>query len=274
MQNRKETGEMPFLDHIAELRKHLIRAIVGLLVAMVVVGVMWDWIVEIIMSPLTSEFITFRAINGLGENLGIGEIFQGPFDIQGKLKNLQFGGQFNSMIGVLLVAGVIVALPYIVYEFFEFLKPGLTAKEKQYSNYLMLSTIMFFLIGVLFAYFLLLPLSVHFMFYFRPLGVDNEWTIMSYINVFVQTTLAMGIVFLLPIIIYFLAKMGLVTPEFMTTYRKHAFVVILTVAAFITPADLLSMFIAAVPLLLLYELSIFIVKRVYKKEADNAVIKP
>lgn len=273
MRNRSNQAEMPFLDHIAELRKHLIRAIIGFVLAMGLVGIIWSWIIEIIMAPLSSEFITFRGINALGHLVGIGDIFQGPFNIQHQLKNLQFGGQFSSMIGVLMVSGVIVALPYIVYEFFEFLKPGLTPKEKKYSNYLMLSTVFFFLLGVTFAYYLVLPLSIHFMFYFQPFEVENNWTIMSYINVFVQTTLAMGVVFLLPIIVYFLAKINLITPEFMVTYRKHAFVVILTVAAFITPADLLSMFIAAIPLLLLYELSILIVKRVYKEEAKNVLLK-
>ncbi|MXV38266.1 twin-arginine translocase subunit TatC [Flavobacteriaceae bacterium Ap0902] len=267
-------SEMPFLDHVAELRKHLIRAIIGLVIAMIIVGVLWSYIIDIIMAPLSSEFITFRGINALGNVIGVGDIFQGPFDIQNKLKNLQFGGQFSSMIGVLLVSGLIVGLPYIVYEFFEFLKPGLTQKEKEYSNFLMLSTVLFFLLGVTFAYFLVLPLSVHFMFFFQPFEVENNWTIMSYVNVFVQTTLAMGVVFLLPIVVFFLAKINLVTPAFMITYRKHAFVVILTVAAIITPADLLSMFIASVPLLLLYEFSILIVKRVYKEEKKTDLIKP
>lgn len=264
---------MPFLDHVAELRNHLIRAIIGVFVAMIIVAIAWDYIIDVIMAPLSSEFYTFKIINSIGYKIGAGEIFEGPFDIQGELKNLEFGGQFSSMIGVLLVSGLILALPYVVYEFFEFLKPGLTSKEKKYSNYLMFFTVLFFLSGVIFAYFLILPLSIHFMFYFQPFEVENNWTIMSYINVFVQTTLAMGVVFLLPIIVYFLAKINLITPEFMTTYRKHAFVVILTVAAIITPSDLLSMFIAAVPLLLLYELSIFIVKWVYKKDAKNNLIR-
>lgn len=255
---------MPFLDHVAELRKHLIRAIVGILVATALIGIFWKWLQGFIKAPLSADFITFKLFNSLGETLGLGAMFGKDFHIP--LKNLEFSGQFTAMIGVLLVSGIIVALPYVVYELFQFLKPGLTPKEKRYSNVMMFFTVFFFLTGVLFSYFLVVPLSVNFMYNFQPFEADNEWTIMTYINMFLQTTLAMGVVFLLPIIVYFLAKIGLITPKFLTTYRKHAFVVILTIAAIITPADLLSMFIASIPLLLLYELSIVIVKRTYKDE--------
>lgn len=254
---------MPFLDHVAELRKHLIRAIIGVIVAMAVVGVFWSWILDLIKAPLKGDFITFKLFNKLGDLIGVGEIFKSDFDIP--LLNLQFSGQFTAMIGVLLVMGLIVALPYVVYELFQFLRPGLTAKEKRYSNLMMFFTVLFFLLGVVFSFFLVVPLSVHFMYHFQPFEADNQWTILTYIGMFTQTTLAMGVVFLLPIIVYFLAKIGLITPSFLTTYRKHAFVVILTLAAVITPADLLSMFIASIPLLLLYELSIIIVKRTYKE---------
>lgn len=261
---------MPFLDHVAELRKHLIRAIIGVLVGAVIVGIGWTWFNDVIVAPLSSDFITFRIFNHFGESIGLGEIFEGPFDIQNELTNLEFGGQFTAMIGVILVGGLLISLPYVVFEIFQFIRPGLSSKEKRYSNIIMLFTVFFFLLGVAFSYFLVLPLSIHFMFYFTPFGVSNNWKLLSYINVFVQTTLAMGIVFLLPIVVYFLAKINLVTPQFMKTYRKHAFVVVLTVAAIITPADLLSMFVAAIPLLLLYELSILIVHWVYKNQKPHS----
>lgn len=260
----KPQGEMPFLDHIAELRKHMIRAIIGIVVAMGIVGIFWPYLKEFIMAPLSSDFVTFKYFNQIGELFGMPDMFGKSFDI--KLMNLEVSGQFTSMIGVLLVSGLILALPWVVYQLFEFLKPGLTAKEKSYSNVMMLFTVLFFVMGVAFSYFMVIPLSVNFMYYFTPFDAENQWTIMTYINMFVQTTLAMGIVFLLPIIVYFLAKIDLITPQFMVTYRKHAFIVILTIAAIITPADLLSMFIAAIPLLLLYELSILIVKWVFKNQ--------
>lgn len=263
MQNKNTSkDEMPFLDHISELRKHLIRAIIGVVAAMALVGIFWKFLESFIMAPLSSDFITFKYFNKIGNFIGLDDMFGKNFDIT--LKNLEFGGQFTAMVGVLLVSGIIVSLPYIVYELFQFLKPGLTSKEKKYSNATMLFTIFFFLLGVSFSYFMVIPLSVNFMYYFTPFNAANEWTIMTYINMFLQTTLAMGVVFLLPIIVYFLARIGLVTPEFLRTYRKHAFVVILTIAAIITPADLLSMFVAAIPLLLLYEFSVLIVKWVYR----------
>lgn len=268
VQNKQQNrDEMPFLDHISELRKHLIRAIIGIVVAMGLVGIFWRIIEGFIMAPLNSDFITFKYFNKLGSLIGFDDMFNKDFNIT--LKNLEFGGQFTAMIGVLLVSGIIVSLPYIVFELFQFLKPGLTAKEKRYSNATMLFTVMFFLLGVSFSYFMVIPLSVNFMYYFTPFNAANEWTIMTYINMFLQTTLAMGVVFLLPIIVYFLARIGLVTPEFLKTYRKHAFIVILTIASIITPADILSMFVAAIPLLLLYELSVVIVKWVDRSNKKN-----
>lgn len=268
VQNKQQNrDEMPFLDHISELRKHLIRAIIGVVVAMGLVGIFWRIIEGFIMAPLNSDFITFKYFNKLGSLIGFDDMFNKDFNVT--LKNLEFGGQFTAMIGVLLVSGIIVSLPYIVFELFQFLKPGLTAKEKRYSNATMLFTVMFFLLGVSFSYFMVIPLSVNFMYYFTPFNAANEWTIMTYINMFLQTTLAMGVVFLLPIIVYFLARIGLITPEFLKTYRKHAFIVILTIASIITPADILSMFVAAIPLLLLYELSVVIVKWVDRSNKKN-----
>ncbi len=260
--------EMPFLDHIGELRIHLIRAIISIFVGAIIVGVFWNYVNDLITAPLSSDFVTFTAFNNVGESLGIGEIFKGPFNVESMLTNLQFSGQFTSLIGVVIVGGIILALPYVVWEFFQFLKPGLTHNERKYSVGIIFSIVFFFLMGVLFSYFMVLPLSIHFMFFFEPFGVPNKWTLGNYISVFVQTTLAMGVVFLLPVIVYFLTKMGILTPQFLKEYRKHAFVVVLSVAALITPADLLSMFVASIPLWLLYELSIIIAQRVYNRQIE------
>lgn len=258
---------MPFLDHISVLRKHILRALAAVLVAMVLIGIFWKYVEGFIMAPLSADFITYQYFNKIGQFVGIEEMFNSDLNVV--LKNLEFGGQFTAMIGVLLVSGIILSLPYIVFELFQFLRPGLTALEKKYSNLTMFATIFFFLLGVCFSYYMVIPLSVNFMYYFTPFNAVNEWTIMTYINMFLQTTLAMGVVFLLPIIVYFLAKIGLVTPTFLKTYRKHAFIVILTIAAIITPADLLSMFVAAIPLLLLFEISVLIVKWVHKNNHEE-----
>ena len=160
-------GEMPFLDHVAELRKHLLRSFVAIALGAILLGVFWSWVEDIITAPLKSDFVTFRLFNSVGESLGIGDIFKGPFDVQDHLTNLEFGGQFTAMIGVVIVGGLIVALPYVVYELFQFIKPGLSAQEKKFSTVGMLATITFFLLGVLFSYYLVLPLSIHFMFFFE-----------------------------------------------------------------------------------------------------------
>ncbi|MRJ08682.1 twin-arginine translocase subunit TatC [Ornithobacterium rhinotracheale] len=264
--NTTSKDDMPFLDHVAELRKHLLRALVGVVIGAILAAVFWQQILDFIMAPLKSNFITYTVFNKIGNFTGYGDLFPKNFDIQTELTNLEFGGQFTAIIGVVLVAGLIIALPYVVYEIFQFIKPGLTPMERKYSNLTMFFTVMFFLFGVGFSYFFIMPLSVHFMYFFQPFGVENNWKLLSYISVFVQTTLSTGVVFLLPIFVYFLAKIDLVTPNFMKTYRKHAFVVVLTIAAIITPADILSMVIASIPLLLLYELSILIVKWVYKNK--------
>ncbi|QAR30909.1 twin-arginine translocase subunit TatC [Ornithobacterium rhinotracheale] len=264
--NNTPKNDMPFLDHVAELRKHLLRAIVGVVIGAILATVFWQQILDFIMAPLKSNFTTYKAFNKIGHFTGYGDLYPKPFNIQSELTNLEFGGQFTAIIGVILVAGLIIALPYVVYEIFQFIKPGLTPMERKYSNLTMFFTIMFFLLGVGFSYYFIMPLSVHFMYFFQPFGVENNWKLLSYISVFVQTTLSTGVVFLLPIFVYFLAKIDLVTPNFMKTYRKHAFVVVLTIAAIITPADILSMVIASIPLLLLYELSILIVKWVYKNK--------
>lgn len=275
LKEKKNRDEMPFLDHVAELRVHLIRSVIAIILGATVVTIFWDVIISVIMAPLKSDFITFRSFNYLGNLSGVGDLFTGEFDVQNELTNLEFGGQFTAIIGVILVAGLIVALPYVVFEIFQFIKPGLTPTERKYSNFIITFVVFFFLLGVLFSYYFIMPLSVHFMYYFQPFGVENNWKLLSYISVFVQTTLSTGIVFLLPVFVYFLAKMSLITPQFMSKYRKHAFVVILTLAAIITPADLLSMVVAAIPLLLLYELSIWIVKWVYKnKIEESATIAP
>lgn len=270
VQNNQEQKEkdMPFLEHIAELRTHLIRAVIGVVVGALVVGIFWGYFETLIMAPLSSDFITYQIFNQLGNTIGMGDIFDSSFNVQTDLTNLEFGGQFTAMIGVIMVGGIILALPYVVYEIFRFIEPGMTSKEKKYSVASMLATVFFFLLGVFFAYFLVMPLSINFMYFFQPFGVSNNWKLLSYINVFVQTILAMGIVFLLPVFVYFLTKMGMVTPSFLTTYRKHAFVVVLTLAAFITPADLLSMFVAAVPLWGLYEFSIWVSRWAVKSTSD------
>ena len=267
----QEEREMSFLGHIVELRGHLVRSIVAIVVGAIIVGIFWDFILEkIIMAPLKSDFPTFKMYNSMAEWIGMDAHYPDDFDLTNDLMNLDPSGQITSQISVVLICGLIIAIPYVVWEIWRFIKPGLSATEQKHANGTVLATTFFFLTGVIFSYYLLLPLSTQFLFAYNPFGVNNEWKLMSYISLFVQTLLGMGVVFLLPIFAYFLAKVGILTPKFLKTYRRHAFIVILTIAAIITPNDFLSMMIATFPLWILYEFSILVTQYVYKKQLKES----
>lgn len=265
-QNQQER-EMPFLSHVVELRGHLIRSCIAILVASILCVVFWRYISEnFIMAPLKSDFFTYNLLNSLAEVLGMDPIYPANFDFSKDLKNLVPSGQITSQIYAVIISGLILAIPYVVWEIWRFIKPGLTDTERKYSNGTVLAITFFFLIGVAFSYFFMLPFSIQFLFFYNPFGISNEWTLSSYTSLFVQTLLGMGLVFLFPVFAFFLAKVGILTPQFLKTYRKHALVVILVIAAIITPSDIMSMMIAALPLLVLYEISIVITKYVYNKQ--------
>lgn len=221
------------------------------------------------MAPLKYEFPTYRALNFLGEKIGIGQIYEPGFNYTKELKNLNPSGQITAQIYAILICGLIIAIPYVVWEIWKFIKPGLHQNEAKNANGTVFAVSFFFLTGVLFSYFFMLPFSVQFLFTYNPFGVSNEWTLSSYTSLFVQTLLGMGIVFLFPVFTYFLAKMGILSPQFLRTYRKHALIVILVIAAIITPSDIMSMMIASIPLILLYEVSIWITAYVFKKQIDE-----
>ncbi|MFV0305331.1 MAG: twin-arginine translocase subunit TatC [Moheibacter sp.] len=266
-ENSQPQTEMPFLGHIFELRGHLVRSIIAILVASVVCVIFWSYISQhFIMAPLKSDFFTYNILNVLAEEIGISPIYPEAFDFSKDLKNLVPSGQITSQIYAILICGLILAIPYVVWEIWRFIKPGLTENERKYTNGTVLGITLFFLMGVAFSYFFMLPFSVQFLFFYNPFGISNEWTLGSYTALFVQTLLGMGLVFLFPVFAYFLARVGILTPQFLQTYRKHALVVVLVIAAVITPSDIMSMMIASLPLLLLYELSIHITRYVYNKQ--------
>lgn len=263
----KEEREMSLLGHIYELRIHLVRSGIAIIVGAVICGIFWGVISDgFIMAPLNSEFVTYRILNTLGEAVGIGPIYPEAFDYANELKNLVPVGQITSQIYTVLICGLIVSIPYIVYEIWRFIKPGLTQNEKKYAHGAVFGITLFFMMGVMFSYFLILPFSISFLFAYNPFGVPNEWTLPSYTSLFVKTLLGMGLMFLFPVFAYFFARVGVLSPHFLRTYRRHAVVVIMVIAAIITPSDIMSMVIAALPLLGLYELSIWIVSYVFNKQ--------
>ncbi len=259
-------GDMSFLEHLEELRWHLVRSSIAVLVAAIVAFICKDFIFNtIIFAPKEPNFITYRALCKITEFLGIdGQcITEIPFRIQSRT----MGGQFNAHIWTSITAGIIVAFPYVLYELWKFISPALKDNEKKGSRGFILIASLLFFIGVLFGYYIVSPLAINFLgSYSVSKEVFNDIDISSYFSLIRSSTVASGVVFELPIIIYILTKIGLVNPTLLKKYRKFAIVIILAISAVITPPDVTSMIIVSIPILILYEISIFISKIVFKKQ--------
>ena len=268
---------MSFLEHLEELRWHIIRSIIAIVVFMIIAFLFKNLIFDkIILAPKNPEFFTNRLLC----NLGHATIFGHQLNLDAlcinrqelNLINIKMAGQITTQIIVALVAGLIMAFPVIIFEFWMFFKPALHENEAKYTKGAVLSTTTLFFMGVLFGYYVLAPLSVHFLssYHVSP-DVTNQINIRSYIGTLTSICLATGVIFELPIIAFFLTKIGIITPTFMRTYRKHAIVLIFILAAIITPPDVFSQMLVSIPLLILYEVSIGISARVIrKKEKEHA----
>ncbi len=263
--------EMSFLEHLEELRWHIIRSVLAIVVFMVVAFLFKSFIFDnVILAPKNPGFWTNRMLCKLGETLLHNDalcINRQPLN----LISIKMAGQLTTHIAVSMVAGIILAFPVIVWEFWKFFKPALKDNEARHARGAVSAASLLFFTGVLFGYYMLSPLSVHFLSsYTVSSEVTNQINIRSYIGTLSSICLATGLVFELPIIAYFLTKVGIVTPSLLRRYRKHAIVVIFILAAIITPPDVFSQTLVAIPLLLLYEVSIFISGRVMKqKEKDR-----
>ncbi len=262
----KGEKEMSFLEHLEELRWHIIRSILAIVILMVVAFIFKNIIFDrVILAPKSPEFITARLLCRLGEYFKTGALCINTQPLN--LINIKMSGQLTTHITVSLVTGLILAFPVVLWEFWQFFKPALKANEARYAKGAVFAASMLFFVGVAFGYFLLAPLSIHFLSSYEiSADVVNQINIRSYIGTLTSICLATGVVFELPIITFFLTKIGLVTPAFMRKYRKHAIVVIFILAAIITPPDVFSQTLVAIPLLILYEISIFISARVMKQK--------
>lgn len=271
--NPSPEKEMSFLDHLEELRWHLIRSTIAVAVLGLIAFIMKDFIFDtIIFGPKSADFPTYkllcRASNLLGmESFCFDEL---PFRIQSRT----MGGQFSAHIWTAITAGIIVAFPYILYELWKFISPGLKQNERNTSRgFILIASFLFFL-GVLFGYYVITPLSINFLGTYRVSEqVFNDFDLDSYISLVRASALASGLIFELPILMYILTKIGLVTPEILRKYRKFALVIVLVISAVITPPDIASQVIVTIPILILYEVSIYISKIVVKnqkrKEKEN-----
>lgn len=262
----KAKEELSFLGHLEILRWTLIRATGAIFAFGIVAFMMKDFIFnKIILAPKSIDFFTYRFLCNFSKSFGtdglcIEEI---PFLVQSRT----MAGQFSAHIWTSIAAGFIMAFPFIIWEVWKFIKPALYDKERKgAAAFIIISSFLFF-VGILFGYYIITPLSVNFLGSYRVADeVKNNIDLASYIGLLKASVLASGLIFEMPIVIYFLSKMGLVTPEFLRKYRKYALVLVLILAAIITPPDIISQVIVAIPMLILYEISIFISKMVVKKE--------
>lgn len=267
---KKNVNEMSFLDHLEDLRWLLVRSTIAILITATFTYFISDYLFDtIIFGPTKPSFFTYVYFCELSHSLGFAEnicITEMPFIIQ----NTEMEGQVNVFIWMCILFGFILSFPYILWEIWKFISPALYQNEKKNAKvFIFFSSLLFFL-GVIFGYYVVIPMSVNFVatFTISP-TVVNQFTLNSYIGMVKTSLIASGLFFELPIIIYFLSKLGLVTPAFLRKYRKYAIVVVLIVAAIVTPPDVVSQTIVAIPMLLIYEASIFISVFVSKKKIET-----
>ncbi|TCD02619.1 twin-arginine translocase subunit TatC [Pedobacter psychroterrae] len=262
-------AEMSFFDHIDVLRKHLLRGL--LVVVLLTAGAFWfsDFIFnEIIMGPKNPDFWTYRMMckmvvafpNLVGQDFCITHI-------DAKIINTEMAGQFTLQINSCVMVGIILGIPYLLFELWLFVKPALHEKERKSASGFVLFASTLFFIGIMFGYYLICPLSINFLTNFTVSPeIENTFTITSYLSSVATLTIGSGIIFQLPVVIYILSKFGIMTPAFMRSSRRYAFVLILVIAAVVTPTpDVITMLVVAFPLVILYEVSIFISASIERK---------
>lgn len=267
---KKSKNEMSFLDHLEELRWVLVRSSAAVITMAIVSYFFADFIFsDLIFGPTKPNFITYRFFCDASHYLGFADsicITELDFIIQ----NTQMEGQVNIFVWVCITAGFLLAFPYILWEFWKFISPALYEKERKGARvFIFVSSLLFFL-GVLFGYYVIVPMSVNFLATFSISSVvKNQFSIDSYVSMVKTAVIASGLFFELPVIIYFLTKLGLVGPEFLRKYRKYAIVIVLILAAIVTPPDVVSQITVAIPMLLIYEASIWIAVIVEKNKIKN-----
>ena len=259
-------ADMSFLGHLEVLRWTLVRSSLAIVAFGMIAFVMKDFIFNrILLAPKDPSFFTYRFLCSVSQRLGtdglcIDEI---PFIVQSRT----MAGQFSAHIWTSIAFGFIMAFPYIIWEVWKFIKPALYDNEKKHARSFIVITSFLFFLGILFGYYVITPLSINFLGSYRVADeVRNNFDLSSYTGLLKASCLSAGFIFELPIIIYFLTKMGLVTPEFLKEYRKYALVLVLILAAVITPPDIISQVIVAIPMVILYEVSIKISKFIIRKQ--------
>lgn len=264
--NSDSSTEMTFFDHIDELRRHLFRSVIAILIGSVFVGYYNKFIIRnILMGPIHSDFVTYRYLCSLGKFLKMGDsLCLNTVSI--KMQSNAVAGQFNVFLNVILIGGLIIAFPYVFWQFWRFVKPALKNNELKGTRGVIFWVSLLFFIGILFGYYVIAPYTINFFAGFQiDESIENFWTIASYFNTMMPLVLGSGLMFQLPLVLYFLAKIEVVSSTFLKKYRKHAIMVITIVVSIITPPDILSTIICSIPLIFLYEISIFLIVGIEKK---------
>jgi sec-independent protein translocase protein TatC len=265
--------EMTFVDHLEALRWHITRSLLAVIIIAIVIFLNIDWIFDrVISGPLQNDFITYKALCSLSNKLHLGDAFCMP-PINIKMQTTAFSSQFMSSITIAFMGGFIAAFPYVFWEFWQFVKPALKPSEVKYARGIIFWVSFFFFLGSAFGYFLLGPFTFNFLSNYT-IGtsqlLEAKPTLDDYLENLLNLILGCAIAFELPVLSYALTKIGLITPAFLKSTRKYAIVVILVVAAVITPSpDWTSQMLVFVPLYLLYQLSIVVSKRAYKENLEK-----
>jgi sec-independent protein translocase protein TatC len=263
-------SEMSFLQHLEALRWHLVRSAIVIMIAAGVMFYYKDFVFStIIFGPMHSDFLTYRGLCKISHLTGLGDTLCMQ-SISFELINIDLSGQFTTHIWTSFIGGMIVSSPYVLWELWRFIKPALQEKEKKHTQGVVFFASLLFISGILFSYYIIVPMTINFLGNYQVSTlVRNTISMDSYISTVTILTLIMGLVFELPIIVFFLTKIGILGPSFMRQYRKHAVVVILVVAAIITPSsDIPTLIIVATPLYFLYEASIFVSKYAEGKKSS------
>lgn len=255
---------MHFTDHIEELRWHIVRALSAVIIVSIVVWLNVEWIFDhVLLGPAHPDFVSYRWMCWLGRELKIDNLCLNEIKIQ--FQNTELAGQFTMSFSVSFMLGFILAFPYVFWEIWKFVKPALKEKELKHASGIVFWSSLLFLLGVLFAYFIIVPFTVNFFgnYQLSP-SFKNIITIGNYYDTMSDLVLGMGVVFEIPIVVYFLSKISILTPALMRNYRRFAILIIFVVSAVITPPDWFSIFLVAIPLIMLYEVSIIISARILK----------
>lgn len=263
-------NEMTFFEHLEALRPHLVRGVMSLFVIMIVAFLCKSFIIDtVLMGPQSPGFITNKWLCDISHRL-LGNESLCINHIKLNMVNTALGGQFNLHMQVSLVTGVVLAVPYLLWEIWRFIAPALTSFERAKSRMFVFYVSLCFFGGLLFGYFLIVPLSINFLStYEASPDITNMIDVRSYLTNVLTVSVGCAAIFQLPLLIYFLTRMGIVSAAFLKKYRRHAIIILTVISAVITPPDLFSLVLVVLPLYALYELSIFIASRVEKQKAKE-----